>query len=153
MYPWHDSRRSWSHPGLLSLAKKSYGAASCCGVLIAGLRLLRFHDSALPRAIFGPELLTFSNVAVSECAELSAAWALVCIPHILATDSLALDDKNDSEIVMPPPRLDPPECPVVNVNEQQDLWVQKCKCHYCGFRCCRAGKPHMVHQCKRHTNW
>ena len=54
-----DSRRSWSHPGLLSLAKKSCGAASCCGVLIAGL-----HDSALPRAISwtcGPRMLALKS--------------------------------------------------------------------------------------------
>ena len=60
--------------------------------------------------------------AVSQCAELSAAWALVCILHILATDSLqTLDDKHDSEIVMPPPGLDPPECPVVNVKEHSRI--------------------------------
>ena len=52
--------------------------------------------------------------AVSQCAELSVAWALVCILHILATDSLqTLDDKHDSVIVLPPPGLDPPGCPVV----------------------------------------
>ena len=40
--------------------------------------------------------------AVSQSAELSVAWALVCILHILASDSLqSREDQHDSVLVAP----------------------------------------------------
>ncbi len=54
-----------------------------------------------------------------QVTEISAAWALVCILQILATDSpQAFDDKLGSEIVMPPPGLDLPGGSVGNAKKQ-----------------------------------
>ena len=70
--------------------------------------------------------------AVSQPADLSFAWALVCILHILASDSLQpCEEQHDTLLVAPPPGLDLP-C-------------------YAGER--GREQPHKVHRCKRHTNW
>ena len=85
--------------------------------------------------------------AVSQSAELSVAWALVCILHILASDSLqSREDQHDSVLVAPPPGLDPPSHSVAIGKEQQNRWTQKCKCHFCSFKCCRAGRPPSVQE-------
>ena len=92
--------------------------------------------------------------AVPSCTESTAAWALVCIFQILAADSRSgADDWAGFRSVAPPPGLeqqsDLPDYAVVRCDSQ----LQRCKCRFCSFRCCRIGQPHSVHRCKRHRNW
>ena len=122
--------------------------------LIAASAPVASMTSHYPEPFVGQIYSQLAMPAVSQPAELSVAWALVCILRILASDSLQpREEQHDTVLVAPPPGLDPPSYSVASGREQQNRLTQRCKCHFCSFKCCRAGRPHKVHRCKRHTNW